>query len=138
MAALGRPAVADDPFEQRAVYDGYLADPAVSILVAELDGAICGAASIVVRPRLNWITPEAWIADLVVRPADRRRGVGRALVDAAPYRESGYRLLMETLNRQGNRAEALMVYDRLRVRLREDLGTTPSPETQDLHRRLLG
>ena len=39
---------------------------------------------------------------------------GRSLVEAAPYRESGYRLLMEALAARGNVAEALRVYDRLR------------------------
>ena len=62
----------------------------------------------------------------------------RSLIDRAPYRESGYRLLMETLAARGNAAEALLVYDALRRRLREDLGVAPSAPTQDLHRRLLG
>jgi DNA-binding SARP family transcriptional activator len=62
----------------------------------------------------------------------------RALVEAAPYRESGYRLLMLTLDRRGNRAEALLVYDELRRRLRDELGSAPSPAVQELHRALLG
>jgi len=63
--------------------------------------------------------------------------VGRRLVEIEPYRESGHRLLMDALDRQGNTAEALLVYDALRLRLREDLGVTPSVPTQELHRRLL-
>lgn len=59
------------------------------------------------------------------------------LVDRAPYRESGHRLLMETLSAHGDRAEALVVYEELRRRLRDGLGTTPSAETQALHRALL-
>jgi len=62
---------------------------------------------------------------------------GRRLVELEPYRESGYRIVMEALDRQGNTAEALIVYDELRCRLRDELGVTPSPATQDLHRRLL-
>jgi DNA-binding SARP family transcriptional activator len=62
---------------------------------------------------------------------------GRALVGLAPLRESGYRLLMQALAADGNAAEALTVYDALRVRLRDELGTSPGPETQALHRRLL-
>lgn len=62
----------------------------------------------------------------------------RRLVDLEPYRETGYRLLMEALERQGNAAEALLVYESLRTRLRDDLGAAPSPETQELYRRLLG
>jgi SARP family transcriptional regulator, regulator of embCAB operon len=62
---------------------------------------------------------------------------GRELVRLEPYRESGYRLLMEALERQGNGAEALLAYESLRSRLRDDLGVSPSPPTQELHRRLL-
>lgn len=61
----------------------------------------------------------------------------RTLVDVAPYRESGYRWLMLTLDRRGNRAEALRVYEELRRLLRDELGTAPSPATQELHRSLL-
>jgi SARP family transcriptional regulator, regulator of embCAB operon len=62
----------------------------------------------------------------------------RTLIARAPYRESGHRLLMETLAARGNTAEALLVYDVLRRRLRDELGAAPSAETQALHRRLLG
>ncbi len=63
---------------------------------------------------------------------------GRALVELAPYRESGHRLLMRALAAEGNAAEALAVYERLRLRLRDDLGVAPSEPTQALHRSLLG
>ena len=61
----------------------------------------------------------------------------RTLTELAPYRETGHRLLMEALARRGNIAEALRAYDRLRVLLREELGITPSPTVQGVHRRLL-
>jgi hypothetical protein len=38
---------------------------------------------------------------------------------------------------RGNVAEALRAYERLRVLLREELGTAPSPAVQAVHRRLL-
>jgi DNA-binding SARP family transcriptional activator len=63
---------------------------------------------------------------------------GRELVQAAPFRESGYLLLMEALAAGGNAAEALRVYERLRVLLREELGVAPGAPAQELHRRLLG
>jgi DNA-binding SARP family transcriptional activator len=63
---------------------------------------------------------------------------GRDLVRLAPYRESGYRLLMCALAAEGNAAEALGVYEQLRVRLRDDLGASPSRATQELHRSMLG
>jgi DNA-binding SARP family transcriptional activator len=62
----------------------------------------------------------------------------RQLVELAPFRETGYRILMEGLERSGNVAEALRVYDRLRITLREELGIPPSPTVQEVHRRLLG
>ena len=62
---------------------------------------------------------------------------GRELTRREPYRESGYRLLMSALARQGNAAEALLVYDQLRTRLKDDLGVPPSTETQELHKQLL-
>jgi SARP family transcriptional regulator, regulator of embCAB operon len=62
----------------------------------------------------------------------------RRLIELAPYRETGYRILMEALERRGNVAEALLAYDRLRVLLREELGVAPSPAVQGVHRRLLG
>ena len=62
---------------------------------------------------------------------------GRRLTRIEPYRETGYRLLMEALAREGNTAEALRVYDELRTRLRADLGVAPSAQTQELHKQLL-
>src|SRR5919198_6234542 len=62
----------------------------------------------------------------------------RRLIELAPYRETGHRILMEALERRGNVAEALLAYDRLRVLLRNELGIAPSPAMQSVHRRLLG
>ena len=45
---------------------------------------------------------------------------------------------MEALAAQGNTAEALRVYDDLRCRLRDELGTAPGAELQELHQLLLG
>lgn len=59
------------------------------------------------------------------------------LVARAPFRESGYRLLMAALAEHGNVAEALRVYDNLLRLLREELGVVPSPPTRELHARLL-
>jgi hypothetical protein len=45
---------------------------------------------------------------------------------------------MEALEAQGNTAEALVVYETLRTRLRDELGVPPAEPLQTLHRRLLG
>ena len=69
-------------------------------------------------------------------PAAAERAA-RELVEAAPFRESGHRLLMSALAAGGNVAEALRAYEDLRVRLREELGAAPGPELQALHTELL-
>lgn len=61
----------------------------------------------------------------------------RMLTELAPYRESGYCLLMEALERRGNVAEALRAYERLRALLREELGVAPGASVQAIHGRLL-
>ncbi len=61
----------------------------------------------------------------------------RALIESEPYRESGYVLLMQALEAQGNVAEGLRVFDSLRMLLREELGTAPSPDSIAAHERLL-
>lgn len=61
----------------------------------------------------------------------------RRLVELAPLRESGYRLLMRVLAAQDNAAEALLVYERARQALREALGTSPGAAMQALHQSLL-
>jgi DNA-binding SARP family transcriptional activator len=68
-------------------------------------------------------------------PAAER--AARALIGREPYRESGYGVLMEALAARGNLAEALLVYDRLRVLLRDELGATPAPQITALNERLL-
>jgi SARP family transcriptional regulator, regulator of embCAB operon len=45
----------------------------------------------------------------------------RELTRREPYRESGFRVLMEALASEGNAGDALRVSDELRTRLREDL-----------------
>lgn len=62
---------------------------------------------------------------------------GRDLVRLAPYRESGYRLLMEALAAEGNVAEATTLYSSLCARLRDDLGIAPAADIRELHRRLI-
>jgi predicted ATPase/DNA-binding SARP family transcriptional activator len=61
----------------------------------------------------------------------------RALIEAEPYRESGYTLLMQSQAMRGNVAEAVRVFDQLRILLREELGTTPSAEAIAAHEQLL-
>lgn len=68
--------------------------------------------------------------------AGAKRSAG-ALIDAAPFRESGYLYLMRAHLASGNTAEALRTYDELRKLLTEELGGAPGPDLQALHRQVL-
>ena len=110
LAALGRPAVAEDPSAQRAVYEEHLTAGGL-VFVAEDEGRVVGVASLWIRARLNWTTPEAWLPDLYVAPSARRRGHARALLDACAdeARAHGcHRLILESGH---ERAEAHQLYE---------------------------
>lgn len=111
LAGLGRPPVAEDPSDQRTVFAEHLAAPAARVFVAEDEGKVVGVASLWIRPRLNWTTPEAWLPDLYVEPAARRRGHARGLLAACAdeARSNGcHRLILESGHQ---RAEAHRLYE---------------------------
>lgn len=53
-------------------------------------------------------------------------------VELEPFRESAYRRLMHLHAAMGNRAEALRVFERCRALLRDELGASPSPQTESV------
>jgi ribosomal protein S18 acetylase RimI-like enzyme len=111
MEGLTRPAVAEDPEPQRDVFRSHLDHPDAAVFVAEIDDEIAGAVTLWIQPRLNWVTPQAWIPDLYVDPAFRRRGAARALLDAcaAEARSRGcHRMVLESGH---HRAEAHRLYE---------------------------
>ena len=59
------------------------------------------------------------------------------VMELEPFRESGYRRLMQAHAAAGNPAEALRVYERCRRFLADELGAYPSPETESIYRELL-
>jgi DNA-binding SARP family transcriptional activator/streptogramin lyase len=79
------------------------------------------------------------LADASLRSDDEAESVRWAThaIEVEPYRESGYRLLMEAHVAAGNGGEALRVYERCRNFLAEELGAYPSAETEALYRSLL-
>jgi SARP family transcriptional regulator, regulator of embCAB operon len=79
------------------------------------------------------------LAEACLRAGESQESVRWAeqAIDAEPFRESGYRLLMAAHIAAGNRAEALRVYERCRRLLAEELGAFPSPETEGQYRDLL-
>ena len=62
----------------------------------------------------------------------------REAIEVEPYRESGYRRLMDLHVTAGNPAEALRVFTRLNEILGRELGTTPGTETRSLRDRIAG
>lgn len=59
------------------------------------------------------------------------------VVGLEPYRETAHVLLMRAHAAAGNRAQGLAAYERLRTRLADDLGASPSPETESAFLELL-
>jgi DNA-binding SARP family transcriptional activator len=55
-----------------------------------------------------------------------------------PYRETGYVQLMRLHMSEGNRAEALRAYEQCRAILADELGVTPSSQTEAVYREVLG
>lgn len=62
----------------------------------------------------------------------------RELVALEPFREASHRALMAAHIEAGDGAEAARAYEACRLLLGEELGIDPSPETQRLHREVLG
>jgi DNA-binding SARP family transcriptional activator len=62
----------------------------------------------------------------------------REAVRLEPYRESGYRRLMRLLADNGDRAEAIRVYNQCRDLLQRELAVAPSAETEALFREVSG
>jgi alpha-glucoside transport system substrate-binding protein len=79
------------------------------------------------------------LADASLAAGDTREAVRHAeeLTALEPYREGGYRRLMQAHAAAGDSAEALRVYERCRHLLADELGAYPSRETASIHRELL-
>jgi YVTN family beta-propeller protein len=79
------------------------------------------------------------LADACLRSGAAREAAKWAeeLITLSPFREAGYRRLMDAHVVAGNRAEALRVYEQCRQLLAEELGAYPSPETDSIYRALL-
>ena len=79
------------------------------------------------------------LADACLRSGAAREAAKWAeeLIALSPFREAGYRRLMEAHVAAGNGAEALRVYERCRRLLADELGAYPSPETESIYRQLL-
>ncbi|MCL2770072.1 MAG: AAA family ATPase, partial [Solirubrobacterales bacterium] len=86
--------------------------------------------------QLLGITVRAGLARGGAALDDAERAAKR-VIDREPFRESGYAMLMEVHAARGDTAEALLVYERLRALLGDELGVPPSARVAALHQRLL-
>jgi DNA-binding SARP family transcriptional activator len=60
------------------------------------------------------------------------------VIELEPYRETAHVLLMRAHAAAGNAAQALAAYERLRTTLADELGASPSPETESAFLQILG
>ncbi len=70
--------------------------------------------------------------------SDRAVETATEAVEADPFRESSYRLLMRAYGVGGNAPKAAGVYRRLRELLTRELDTVPTAETEALYNELVG
>src|SRR5438093_3294382 len=130
-----------------------------ALAAGDLERALAAAASAELLVRQPFVPGEqsAWVEEKRRELADVRDRSLSTLAEAclrsgeapaaakwaeqavalAPFRETGYRRLMEAHAAAGNRAEALRVYERCRRLLADELGAYPSPETDSVYRSLL-
>jgi GNAT superfamily N-acetyltransferase len=115
---LGRPVVgAAEAPDARAIYDEQIVDPNAHHMVAEADdGELVAFCSLHFRMRLNWPSPEAWVPDLIVTEAARRRGIGRAILDEVQRRARDRGCHSITLESGYRRAEAHHMYRQFGMR----------------------
>ena len=91
-----------------------VADPAVTLLVARVDGRIAGTATVGVIATPTWVN--AHVNDVVVLEGSRGRGVGRQLMEEAIRiaRERGAQVVR--LTSAEHRGEAHALYESLGFR----------------------
>jgi DNA-binding SARP family transcriptional activator/tetratricopeptide (TPR) repeat protein len=79
------------------------------------------------------------VAEAALAAGELATGVeaAHALLDIEPYDEEALRLAMAGLSASGRASSALALHERVRLRLAEELGASPSPETDAAHRAVL-
>lgn len=79
------------------------------------------------------------VAEAALAAGDLATGVeaAHALLDIEPYDEEALRLAMAGLSASGRASSALALHEQVRLRLAEELGASPSPETDAAHRAVL-
>ena len=77
------------------------------------------------------------VISLETGQAELAAQIAEEAIAREPFRESGYQRLMEAHEKLGNRAEAVRAYHRCRELLIDELGVSPSPETEDVYLSIL-
>jgi SARP family transcriptional regulator, regulator of embCAB operon len=131
----------------------------LALAAGDLDGALDNASTAAALARRTFLPGEdgrwvderrAELREILVRAleciadANRLSGDPAASVRAAdelvtldPFRDRGYRLLMQAQSAAGNDAEALRTYERCRALLADELGAYPSSETEAVYLEIL-
>jgi DNA-binding SARP family transcriptional activator len=79
------------------------------------------------------------LASVSVRNQEPLLAIQHALemVQIDPFKETAYQLLMQMHAAAGDRAEALRVFAKCRALLRDELGVSPSPQTEAVYLEIL-
>jgi GNAT superfamily N-acetyltransferase len=79
LSKLGRPEPRNELNKNQfaKLIQTYISEKDKTILVAEADSRVVGIVSLVILPRLNRTTPEAWIPDFIVDQEYRNIGIGK-------------------------------------------------------------
>lgn len=111
-ALLGQLGYPMEPGEAARRFETVIAAPAHSLLVAEVDGGVCGLVHVFARPALEK-PPEAVVQSLVIDETVRGTGIGRKLMAAAEgwAREHGFETV--AVATQVARSDANAFYERL-------------------------
>lgn len=127
-ALLAEAGSAGDPLPQLeaavALYGGDL--------LPEEQDIWCVAAREALRLRWHGVLLALAEAQAARHHLDRALSTLTRLLAADRTNEEAARRLMGMLARQGRRAEAMQIFNRLAAALEDDLGTTPAPETESL------
>jgi GNAT superfamily N-acetyltransferase len=118
LEVLGRPTVTDETREDCiAVFEEQVVDANAHHIVAEdADGVVVGFCSLHFRERLNHPTEEAWVPDLIVAEAARRRGIAAEILAEVERRARARECHAIQLESGYQRAEAHHLYRRSQFR----------------------
>lgn len=111
LAEMGRPTpTLETRGAIRGTYERMLSRPEAQFLVAQRGGRVVGFCALEFRDRLNHLTQEAWVPELVVTESERGKGVGRALLEGAMREATERRVHRLTLETGYDYARAIRFY----------------------------